>query len=194
MRSLTVNSESEIDPVCGMTVDPASAAGSFVHKGKTYHFCSRHCLEKFQADPERYLKSNASAENSCCPGINEETKVRSAGPGTQYTCPMHPEIIRDRPGTCPKCGMALEPIIPHPDQEDSTELQDMTRRFWVSLVLAVPVFVLSMVPMLPGIHLALAFAEAANWIGLIFSTPVVFWAGRPFFERAIQALRHRTTN
>src|SRR5688572_10075291 len=99
------------DPVCGMTVEPGSAAGSAVHDGATYHFCSRHCLEKFRADPGRYLGPEpAAADHSCCGGAKQTPAAAPAG--SKYTCPMHPEVVRDGPGTCPKCGMALEPMTP----------------------------------------------------------------------------------
>ena len=96
--------QTAIDPVCGMTVDPATAAGSFTHAGTTYHFCSRHCLEKFKADPNKYL--HGSTAETCC------DHAAPVVPGAKYTCPMHPEIVQDGPGTCPKCGMALEPMMP----------------------------------------------------------------------------------
>jgi Cu+-exporting ATPase len=107
---------------------------------------------------------------------------------------MHPEVVKDGPGTCPKCGMALEPMTPVAGEEDTTELRDMTRRFWVSLLLTLPVFVLAMLPMIPGVSLPHSILSAANWVGLLLATPVVFWAGYPFFVRAVEALRHRTAN
>src|SRR5262245_36294258 len=99
-----------IDPVCGMSVDPATAAGSVAHAGTTYHFCSRHCVEKFRADPEKYL-AGARDAHACC-GSASPPAPAPAPSGAKYTCPMHPEVVRDGPGTCPKCGMALEPMIP----------------------------------------------------------------------------------
>jgi Cu+-exporting ATPase len=181
----------EVDPVCGMTVNPATAAGSFTHAGTTYHFCSRHCLEKFKADPAKYLAAPATEGGSCC---HAPAPPAPAVPGAKYTCPMHPEVVQDGPGTCPKCGMALEPMIPQAGADDDSELRDMTRRFWVALALTLPVFVLTMAPMIPGVKFPHWLMEAANWAGLVLSTPVVFWAGGPFFERAAQAFRHRTAN
>jgi Cu+-exporting ATPase len=189
MLSLTLISEPTIDPVCGMTVDPASSAGSFAHEGKTYHFCSRHCLQKFQSHPEHFLKAKPTEQSACCDANSGVSAL-----GTQYTCPMHPEVSRDTQGSCPKCGMALEPLVPQVGEEDQTELKDMSGRFWISLILNVPLFGLMINQMFIGDHLSQDFAMLANWIGLVFSTPVVFWAGRPFFDRALQAFRNRTSN
>ncbi|MDB5309222.1 MAG: silP 2 [Gemmataceae bacterium] len=184
-----------IDPVCGMTVDPAAAAGSVKHDGTTYYFCSRRCVERFQADPQAFLTHPRPAEEHSCCGSPPAIPAAPATPGTKYTCPMHPEVVRDGPGTCPKCGMALEPMIPQAGvPEDDSELRDMTRRFWVSAGLTLPVFVLAMAPMIPGLNLPHQLVAAANWVGLGLSTPVVFWAGWPFFVRAWQALRHGTAN
>jgi Cu+-exporting ATPase len=179
-----------------MTVAPATAAGSAAHAGTTYYFCSRHCLAKFEADPARYAAPAAKPGHSCC-GV--ET-VRPAAPaeagaaGTKWTCPMHPEVVQDGPGTCPKCGMALEPVVPQAGAEDDSELRDMRRRFIAAAVLTLPVFVLAMAPMLPGVALPHWLNGAANGIGLALSAPVAFWAGWPVFVRAAQALRHRTAN
>jgi Cu+-exporting ATPase len=183
------------DPVCGMTVDPATAAGSTTHDGTTYHFCSAHCLETFEADPGKYTSPAAKPEGHSRGG---EEAPRPAPPetaaGTKWTCPMHPEVVRDGPGTCPKCGMALEPVMPQAGEEDDSELRDMRRRFVVAAVLTLPVFMLAMVPMIPGVKFPHWLIEASNWIGLVLSAPVVFWAGWPVFVRAVQALRHRTAN
>ncbi|MFO0823261.1 MAG: heavy metal translocating P-type ATPase [Gemmataceae bacterium] len=188
-------SESAVDPVCGMTVDPATAAGSTPHNGATYHFCSRHCLEKFRADPQRYLEAPASEPHSCCGGKSHAAAPSAPPvPGAKYTCPMHPEVIADGPGTCPKCGMALEAMTPTAGPEDDSELRDMNRRFLVSVVFTLPVFVLAMAPMIPGVSLPHSWILAANWVGLVLSVPVVFWAARPFFTRAVEALRHHTAN
>ena len=184
---LAHTSETAIDPVCGMTVDPATAAGSHALAGTTYYFCSRHCLEKFKADPEMYL--GAKAPESCCG--HESTPVV---PGAKYTCPMHPEIVQDSPGTCPKCGMALESMIPQAGADDDSELRDMKRRFWIAVALTLPVFVLAMAPMIPGIGFPHWLIELSNWVGLVLSTPVVFWAGWTFFVRATQAFLNRTAN
>ncbi|MBI2508842.1 MAG: YHS domain-containing protein, partial [Betaproteobacteria bacterium] len=129
--------EKAADPVCGMKVDPKSAAGSHDHAGTTYYFCSKHCLAAFKADPAKYLAKSAPAA------------VHDAPTGAQYTCPMHPEIVQVGPGPCPKCGMALVPMVGA--QEDDSELRDMTRRFWVSLALSVPIVALAMLlPQLGG--------------------------------------------
>ncbi|HET6574013.1 MAG TPA: heavy metal translocating P-type ATPase [Fimbriiglobus sp.] len=184
-----------IDPACGMTVDPATAAGSVTHDGTTYHFCSRHCVEKFCADPARYTGPKAEPEgHACCHGETTSPTAPPA-PGVKYTCPMHPEIIRDGPGTCPKCGMALEPMTPQAGDADDPELRDMTRRFWVSAALTLPVFLLAMLPMVPGVRLPhWLMGSTGKWIELVLATPVVLWGGWPFFVRAVQALRHGTAN
>src|SRR3954468_10467899 len=135
----------QIDAVCGMTVDPASAAGSYRYGGQEYYFCSRHCLEKFRINPQQYLASNSDVMGRPMPA------ARPAVPEAKYTCPMHPEVVQDGPGACPKCGMALEPVVPSAGAEDDSELRDMTRRFWIALVLTLPVFILSMAPMIPGV-------------------------------------------
>ena len=182
-----LTSGAAIDPVCGMTVDTAASVGSATHAGMTYYFCSRHCLEKFQADPARYAAK---------PVAPKAAPVPATGGGVKYTCPMHPEVIRDGPGTCPKCGMALEPMTTQPGTaEDDTELRNMTRRFWVAAAISLPVLFLAMAPMIPGISLPRWLAHgAANWIELVLATPVVLWAGRPFFVRAVQAARNHTAN
>ena len=194
--SLTLANEPAVDPVCGMTVDPASAAGSATHAGTAYHFCSRHCLAKFTANPDRYLQPGiAPDQHACCGGAHAgHSAPAPAIPGATYTCPMHLEVVNDGPGTCPKCGMALEPMVPQAGPEDDTELRDMTRRFVVATALTLPVFAVAMLPMVPGVNLPHGLTANANWLGLLLATPVVFWAGGPFFVRAWQALRHRTAN
>ena len=133
-----VETASAVDPVCGMEVDPADAAGRVAHHGRDYFFCSQHCVEAFRADPEKYLHAAGSADVAA-----SEHDLQHA----QYTCPMHPEVVRDGPGACPKCGMALEPMLPGPAAEEANpELIDMTRRFWAATALAVPVLALAMVP------------------------------------------------
>lgn len=196
MRPLPIHADAAgpgIDPVCGMTVDPATAAGSAEHAGTTYHFCSRHCVDKFRADPTRYVGPHARHG-----GHDDRAAAPPLGPsveGTKYTCPMHPEVVRDGPGTCPKCGMALEPVTPHADTpEDDSELRDMARRFRVSAALTLPVLALAMGPML-GLALPDWLRHGnGNWVELVLATPVVLWGGRPFFVRAWQALGHRTAN
>src|SRR5262245_1385163 len=131
-----------IDPVCGMTVEPASAAGSHIHAGQTYYFCSKHCLARFAADPERFLAPQPPAA----------TPPPAAPAGQQWTCPMHPEIVRDAPGSCPICGMALEPRVVSAADTPNPELADMTRRFWVSVLATAPLLVLAMGSMIPPLR------------------------------------------
>lgn len=171
-----------VDPVCGMTVEPATAAGSTQYAGQSYHFCSRHCLDKFRANPDQFVASTALE-----PPATQE-------PGGKYTCPMHPELVKDGPGTCPKCGMALEPMTPSTGGEDDSELRDMQRRLVWATVLTLPLFILAMGPMLLDLRLSHDWSLFSNWLGLALSTPVVFWAGSPFFARAWQGLRHGAAN
>ncbi len=187
------------DPVCGMTVDPDAAAGSVTRSGTTYYFCSRHCQQMFEADPGKYTgPSPTNAGDSCCSAkAANPSKAPPPQPAgaVKYTCPMHPEIIRDGPGTCPKCGMALEPMTTQAGEaEDDSELRDMTRRLWVSAAITLPVLVVAMGPMV-GLSLPGWLAHGrSNWLELVLATPVVLWGGRPFFVRAVQALRHGTAN
>lgn len=186
------------DPVCGMTVDPKTAAGSLVHAGTSFYFCSRHCLEKFRADPSRFLAGTPTeTAHSCCGASPVHDHVRSTpaivAAGAKYTCPMHPEVVQDGPGNCPKCGMALETMTPNV-VEDDTELRNMTLWFWVATVLTVPLFVLAMGPMV-GLPVPEWLAHGRkNWLELVLATPVVLWAGSTLFARAWQALQHRTAN
>ncbi len=171
--------DAAIDPVCGMRVDLAASKHRLDHQGKTYHFCSAGCRTKFAADPDRYLdKSRAQ------PAVPE---------GTIYTCPMHPEIRQVGPGSCPICGMALEPEVVSLDDQPNPELADMTRRFWIGLVLALPAVVLEMGGHLVGAH-GWVDQTLSNWIQLGFATPVVLWAGWPFFVRGWQSLITRNLN
>ena len=171
----------EVDPVCGMRVDPARAAGRHQHRGRTYYFCNPHCRERFAADPERYL------EPSGAPGHAPagQRQALPADPGAvTYTCPMHPEVRQPGPGTCPKCGMALEPEATTLGQEDNPELRDMTRRLRVAFVLTVPVLLLAMADMVPGrLFHSRVLAVVQPWVELLLATPVVLWAGWPFFRR-----------
>lgn len=180
-----------IDPVCGMTVDPATAAASSVHQGSTYYFCCESCRRKFQADPEKYLQP--SSPTSACCAHHGETPASPVTSATSYTCPMHPEVVSDRPGACPKCGMALEPLTVAAEDAPNPELADMTRRFWVGAALGLPVFVVAMLDMVPGVHLH-RYAGPLNWLQLVLSIPVVFWCGWPFFERAWASVKHRSPN
>ena len=177
------STDTAIDPVCGMTVDPAHAAGEAEYKGQHYHFCNPSCLKRFQDSPEAFLSPAEPASPGAAPA------------GTQYTCPMHPEVVKDGPGSCPICGMALEPRTVSLDDEPNPELVDMTRRFWIAAALGLPVFLLAMGDMLLGMGLGgRVDMRATNWIGLLFATPVVLWAGWPFFERAWASIVNRSPN
>jgi Cu+-exporting ATPase len=207
------------DPVCGMTVEPASAAGTHEHKGVRYHFCSAHCLARFQADPERFLAAKAAAPAA----------ARIAPKGAQYTCPMDPEVVQNAPGACPKCGMALAPMVPggpaatdytcpmHPEvrssapgdcpqcgmalvpvagarEEDDSELRDLTRRFRVGAVFSVPLLFLAMAPHF-GIAQPLGLAPHPRLYGeFILATPVVLWSGWPFFHKFALSVRNLNPN
>src|SRR5712692_10261793 len=167
------------DPVCGMTVDPATSQHRFDTRGETFHFCSAGCRTKFAADPQQYLN---------------KSKPKAAVPeGTIYTCPMHPQIRQVGPGSCPICGMALEPEVASLDTQPNPELADMTRRFWLGLALALPAVVLEMGGHLVGGH-GLIDQSLSNWIQLVFAAPVVVWAGWPFFVRGWQSLQTRNLN
>jgi len=167
------------DPVCGMTVDAATSRHRFDTRGETFHFCSAGCRAKFAAEPQKYLGTS---------------KPKAAVPeGTIYTCPMHPQIRQVGPGSCPICGMALEPEEASLDAPPNPELADMTRRFWIGLGLSLPAVVLEMGGHLAGGH-GLIDQTLSNWIQLLFATPVVLWAGWPFFVRGWQSLVTRNLN
>ncbi|MDQ0302733.1 heavy metal translocating P-type ATPase [Ancylobacter polymorphus] len=168
------------DPVCGMDVDPHTATLKAEHNGITYYFCAPGCRSKFIANPEKYLGDKAPAE--------------PVPEGTEYTCPMHPEIVQVGPGSCPICGMALEPMLVSLDDGPNHELIDMTRRFWIGLALTVPVFALEMgAHLIPALHHLVPPATSA-WIQLALATPVVLWAGWPFFVRGAQSVVTRHFN
>ncbi|MDR6952902.1 Cu+-exporting ATPase [Ancylobacter sp. 3268] len=168
------------DPVCGMDVDPHTATLKADHNGLTYYFCSAGCRTKFIADPAKYLGDRAPAE--------------PVPEGTEYTCPMHPEIRQIGPGSCPICGMALEPVLVSLDDGPNHELIDMTRRFWIGLALTLPVFALEMgAHLVPALH-HLVPPELSSWIQLALATPVVLWAGWPFFQRGWESLVSRNLN
>ncbi len=170
------------DPVCGMSVDPATSKHRFEDHGETFHFCSAGCRTKFMADPAKYLEKT------------DRPKPAAELPeGTIYTCPMHPEIRQVGPGSCPICGMALEPEVASLDVAPNPELADMTRRFWIALVLSAPVIVIVMGGHLLGGH-SLLDQTLSNWIQLAFATPVVLWAGWPFFVRGWQSVVSRNLN
>ncbi|MGN7870233.1 heavy metal translocating P-type ATPase [Paracoccus sp. 22332] len=170
------------DPVCGMMVDPHATQHKAEHAGRPYYFCSAGCRAKFLAEPERYLDPAAAA-----------AKAEPVPEGTIYTCPMHPEIRQVGPGSCPICGMALEPVLVSLEAEPNLELIDMRRRFWIGLVLTIPVFLLEMGGHLLGLD-HLVSQRSSNWIQLILATPVVLWAGWPFFQRGWQSLVTRNLN
>ena len=169
------------DPVCGMSVERATAKHFLRHKAKGEYFCSSGCKGKFEAAPAEYLGDHPAPE--------------PMAKGTKYTCPMHPQIIRDTRGSCPICGMALEPIgVPTGEEGPNPELVDFTRRFWVSLVLSVPLLVLTMGPML-GLPFRDWMGErGAGWIELALATPVVLWAAIPFFRRGWDSIVNRSPN
>jgi len=167
-----------VDPVCGMKVEPANAAAEIEHGGRTYYFCSTHCAQKFNADPAKYAKPAAP------PAVTA---------GTKWTCPMHPEIVSDRAGSCPKCGMALVPLAPT-GEEENPELVDHTRRLWISAALSIPLVLLAMAPML-GIAHPLGLSPAARgYLELVLATPVVLWGGWPFFHKFALSLAFRSPN
>ena len=167
------------DPVCGMSVDPTATAHRASHDGQDYFFCSAGCRTKFIGDPMRYLNPPVEAE--------------PAVPGAIYTCPMHPEIRQEGPGSCPICGMALEPETVTAEAPPNHELIDFTRRFWVGLVLTLPVFALEMGGHLANLHMFIP-GQMSNWIQFALATPVVLWCGWPFFERGWTSLRTRRLN
>jgi Cu+-exporting ATPase len=169
------------DPVCGMRVDRATAKHFSRHEGQGFYFCSAGCKVKFEAEPAKYL--------------GDRPEPRAMPKGTQYTCPMHPEIVRDKPGACPICGMALEPMgVPTGDEGPNPELVDFTRRFWVSAALSVPLLIFAMAPML-GVTFS-AFIEDSTkiWVELALASPVVLWAAFPFFHRGWESVLNRSPN
>lgn len=174
IESLQVTESTHTDPVCGMQAK-ADPNKSVEHSGIAYYFCSQHCVEKFRANPQQYLKSQTSLTTD---------KAKVGAKNALYTCPMHPEVQQVGPGNCPKCGMALEPIDATAE-EDTTELSDMTLRFWVSLALSVPLLFITMSEFTPvvNIHHWMGI-NTFNWLQAILGTPVVVWGGWPFFVRA----------
>jgi Cu+-exporting ATPase len=170
-----------IDPVCGMQVDPHSAKHHAEHAGRAYYFCSARCREKFLAEPVRYLDSTAA-------------EVAPPAAGTIYTCPMHPEVRQIGPGHCPRCGMALEPLLPSADAEDDGGLRALSWRFRIAFALTVPVVALAMGPHLFGWHLPVPWDRIAAWIEAVLATIVVLWAGAPFFARGWRSLKPWSPN
>ena len=171
------------DPVCGMQVDPATAAGQFEYEGHTYYFCSASCLAKFKAEPSKYL-APVGTEAGCPTGVCA-IPTSPAETGVVWTCPMHPEVRQSGPGACPICGMALEPVVPTRQEAENPELADMTRRFWIGLGFVVPLAALAMFG-----HGAQRFVgdwaspHILGWLQLALATPVVLWGGAPIFVRA----------
>ncbi len=199
--------EPHIDPVCKMFVMPETAAASYEHNGTTYYFCMPGCKVKFAANPEKYLEAIPDSKfqieanhphdlsNSSEAG-NLESGIRnpeSASDAVEYTCPMHPEIVQIGPGSCPKCGMALEPKEISLDDQPDPEFIDMKRRFWISAVLTLPVFVLAMGEMFPAFH-SLISPKTSIWIQFVLATPVVLWGGWPFFERGWASVKNASPN
>jgi P-type Cu+ transporter len=183
---------SKIDPVCGMTVDPERAAGSVEYKGETYYFCSTHCVHKFREDPDRFLNKSVAPPLTHIAPLQKQTSARD---NVEYTCPMHPEVIRNAPGFCPICGMALEPRTATLAEDDNSELIDMKRRFWVSAALSLPLLALAMSEMIPGDPVRTAIGMGlVNWISLALAAPVVLWGGWPFFVRAWYSIVNLSLN
>ncbi len=214
-----------VDPVCGMEISPADAVGTYEHAGVTYHFCNPSCLENFRANPAKYLSAGSTPAGQsltapvAAPGriytCPMDAEIRQPGPGacpkcgmalepllgaaslsrTEYTCPMHPEIVRSEPGSCPICGMALEARTVTLEEEADPELAAMARRFWVSLVLTLPVLLLTMSEMIPGQPVQHALGpRLITWIEFVLSTPVVLWGGWPFFQRGWASVTNRSPN
>jgi len=170
-----------VDPVCGMTVAPETSAGKYDFEGETYHFCSTGCLNKFKQNPPSFLQDK------------KEEKLEAESKGVEYTCPMHPEVVQIGPGSCPKCGMALEPKVMTLDDGPDPEYVDMKQRFWISAVLTLPVFALAMGEMLPNYHEYIA-PKIALWIQFALATPVILWGGFPFFQRAWTSVKNVSPN
>jgi Cu+-exporting ATPase len=187
------------DPICGMTVNPDTATHRVDRAGGTVYFCSERCRGKFLAEPERYSKPEAAtaALDVGRADAQPDTANRrpAAAAGVIYTCPMHSQILRSEPGDCPVCGMALEPASPTTEDAVNPELRDMTRRFWLGTLLAAPLFAWEMAAHLSGLDLRHpASPSVVAWIEFAFATPVVLWAGRPFFVRAWASVRNRSLN
>jgi Cu+-exporting ATPase len=177
------------DPVCGMTVKPTTPHRT-TFEGTEYLFCNPRCVEKFKADPHRYLGRAEAAPQAPA----HATPAPAAATG-EWTCPMHPQIVRDRAGSCPICGMALEPRTPLGGEEHNPELEDMSRRFWFAVALSVPVVLLAMGDMLPGNPVsALLSARGRTLLELALATPICLWSAWPFYVRAVESLKHRSLN
>ncbi len=191
-------SEQEIDVVCGMTV-ARNSRHQAEYQGQTYFFCSDHCRKRFEAEPALFLdrpleESEQERESDRAPAAEQRAAGSVTSGAIEYTCPMHPQIVQDGPGTCPICGMALEPKTLSAEEEISPELIDMSRRFWGSLVLTVPLLLLAMSEMLPGHPVAHLLGRWYGWLQLIMATPVVLWGGWPFFVRGWSSIVQRRLN
>jgi len=211
------------DPVCGMAVDPETAAASVEHDGVTFYFCCSHCAEKFKADPQTYLTGEAADSHAhhvepvpegtayicpMCPEIQEtesgpcpscgmalEPESLTVETADEYTCPMHPEVVQTEPGTCPICGMALEPRTVTREEEANPELVDMSRRFWISAALTAPLLLMTMWEMFAAAPLFQTLTgQVGNWVQLLLATPVVLWGGKPFFQRGYASVIRRSLN
>lgn len=170
-----------VDPICGMSVAPETAAGKYDFEGETYCFCSTGCLNKFRQNPQSFLEEK------------KEEKLEAESAGTEYTCPMHPEIVQIGPGSCPICGMALEPKVISLDDAPDPEFINMKRRLWISAALTIPVFILAMAEMFPVFSQVIP-AKTSLWIQFALSTPVVLWGGFPFFERGWASIKNASPN
>ncbi len=217
-----VNQSEFQDPICGMTTDDPDAYMPYEHNGKTYYFCSDHCLTKFKTDPEGFISGKEQKDTDeeevagrqyTCP---MDPEIVQDHPGScpkcgmalepmtpvipttriEYTCPMHPEIVQDEPGSCPKCGMALEAMSVTDEDEANPEYENMKRRFIIAAILSVPLVLIAMRSMIPGLNIidSWASAKTLEWVELILATPVVLWAGWPFYERAVQSVINRSLN
>jgi len=179
------------DPICGMTV-PVDGPLRTTFEGQTYVFCSASCLERFRSDPQRFVPSEQPKGGAAAPA---SAPTPPTAPGTEWTCPMHPEIVRARPGSCPICGMALEPKTVTLDDKENPELRDMRRRLWVSAALSIPLMVIAMAHLLPfAVVHRFVGSPARPWIELLLATPVVLWGSWPFFVRAVASVRNRSLN
>jgi Cu+-exporting ATPase len=198
--ALSHESPKHKDPVCGMTVIPEKAAAKVAHAGKTYHFCSKRCAERFSHEPEKFLAAHGAAGMHLGPAEVEHASMQHSGAAAsrledpkkaRYTCPMHPQIVRIGPGNCPSCGMALEPMDVFGEVEADPEYDSMRLRFWVSAALSLPVLLLSMLGESLGLHLT---PVVRNAIEFCLATPVVLWGGWPFFVRFWSSLVNRSPN
>jgi P-type Cu+ transporter len=183
------------DPVCGMSVDPASSAGHVEHNGKTYHFCSTFCAERFRQESQEFLAAPGTA-GMPAPAAPSAEGIQKSGreaatKNIPYTCPMHPEIVQIGPGSCPKCGMALESMDVVAEEQPDPEYESMRKRFWVSAVLSLPLLILSMFGKMLGVH---SSSAAQNTVELVLATPVVLWGGWPFYQRFWNSIVNRSPN